>query len=116
MNASTHEVRARQNATPVLVLAIEPVPGLHVYEEPEELRGPGDDTSHPWRLGHHSGYPLAAFTTQDEAVAAAHTVADFADWTRGADELRNDPDFDLTGYYDRLMEKTRGLIIARQTA
>lgn len=115
MNASTHEVRARQNATPVLVLAIEPVPGLHVYEEPEELRRPGDD-SHPWRLGHHSGYPLAAFATQDEAVDAAHVVADFADWTRSAEDLRSDPDFDLSGYYDRLMERTNGLIIARQTA
>ncbi|MEU5477520.1 hypothetical protein [Streptomyces mirabilis] len=113
MNASTYEVKARQSATPVLALAIEPVPGLHVYEQPEELRGPGDDSTHPWRLGHHSGFAMAAFASQDDAVNAARQVAEFADWTRPADELRADPDFDLTGYYDRLMEQTRGLLIAR---
>lgn len=111
MNASTHEVRATRTATPVLVLAVEPVPGLRVYEEPEELCHP-DGNTHPWRLGHHSGLAMAAFTSQDDAVNAARQVADFADWTRPADELRTDTDFDLTGYYDRLMETTSGLIIA----
>jgi|SRR5690606_38962723 hypothetical protein len=112
MNASTHEVIARTGATPVLVQAIEPVPGLHVYQQPEELRGPGDDTTHPWRLGHHSGYAMAAFTTKDEAVEAARQVADFTDWTRKAADLRTHPGFDLDGYFDRLMEKTRGLLVA----
>ncbi|MFE5368114.1 hypothetical protein [Streptomyces mirabilis] len=112
MNASTYEVRASQTATPVLALAIEPVPGLHVYEQPEELRGPGDVT-HPWRLGHHSGLVMAAFDSQDDAVNAARQIADFADWTRPADDLRADPGFDLDGYCDRLMEKTRGLLIPR---
>jgi hypothetical protein len=111
VNASTHEVRATRAATPVLVLAIEPVPGLHVYEEPEELRHP-DGGALLWRLGHHSGYPMAAFDSQDDAVNAARQVADFADWTRPADDLRADQSFDLTGYYDRLMEHTSGLIIA----
>ncbi|MFF4791910.1 hypothetical protein ACFY2M_19575 [Streptomyces sp. NPDC001276] len=113
MNAATHEVVAREGATPALVLAIEPVPGLRVYEQPEELRRPGDDTTHPWRLGHHSGYPMAAFATRDEAVSAAHQVAHFADWTRSASDLRTDPAFDLTGYYDRLEDNTRGLLIAK---
>ncbi|KAB1146765.1 hypothetical protein F7R91_14390 [Streptomyces luteolifulvus] len=112
MTVSTHEVRASRTATPVLVQAAEPVPGLHVYEQPQELRRCSDDATHPWRLGHHSGLPMAAFTTHDEATQAAHEVAGFADWTRTADDLRADPDFDLTGYYDRLMEKTRGLLIA----
>lgn len=112
MNASTHEVRATRTATPVLVQAIEPVPGLHVYEQPEELRGPGDDTTHPWRLGHHSGYAMAAFTTKSEAIAAAREVAPFADWTRNADDLRTQPGFDIDDYFDRLMANTRGLLIA----
>ena len=111
MNASTHEVRATRTATPVLVQAIEPVPGLRVYEEPEELRHPDGD-SHPWRLGHHSGLAMAAFASRDDAINGARQVADCADWTRPADELRADPGFDLTGYYDRLMEKTSGLLIA----
>ncbi len=112
MNAFTHEVRVTSTATPVLVQAIEPVPGLRVYEQPEELRGPGDETSHPWRLGHHSGYAMAAFPTRDEAVAAAHSVADFTDWTRNARDLRTRPGFDIDHYFDRLMETTRGLLIA----
>jgi hypothetical protein len=56
---------------------------------------------------------MAAFDSRDDAINAARQIADFADWTRPADELRTDPDFDLTGYYDRLMETTRGLIIPR---
>ena len=111
MNASTHEVRATRTATPFLTLAVEPVPGLRVYEQPDELRRPGDDATHPWRLGHHSGLAMAAFASQDDAIHGAHQVADFADWTRAADELRTDPGFDLTGYYDRLMEKTSGLLV-----
>lgn len=38
---------------------------------------PGDDTTHPWRLGHHSGQPLAAFPSQDDATRAAYKVADY---------------------------------------
>jgi hypothetical protein len=113
VNASTHEVRATRTATPVLVPAVEPVPGLYVYHQPEELQQPGDDTTHPWRLGHHSGLAMAAFPTKDEAINAAREVAAFADWTRPADDLRADQDFDLSGYYDRLMENTRGLLIAK---
>lgn len=112
MNASPHEVRTRAGATPVLALAIEPVPGLRVYQQPEELRRPGDDDTHPWRLGHHSGYAMAAFTSRDEAIAAAHEVAGFTDWTRSVEDLRACPGFDLDAYFDRLMEKTRGLLIS----
>jgi hypothetical protein len=111
VNASTYEVRATRTATPVLVQAVEPVPGLHVYHQPDELQQPGDDATHPWRLGHHSGLAMAAFDSQDDAINAARQIADFADWTRPADELRADPDFDRPGYFDRLMDTTRGLII-----
>jgi hypothetical protein len=110
VNASTHEVKVTTTATPVLVQAIEPVPGLRVYEEPEELRHPAGD-GYQWRLGHHSGLAMAAFADQEDAVNAAHQVAGFADWTREAEDLRTDPDFDLTGYCDRLMEKTSGLLM-----
>ncbi|MGW7788038.1 hypothetical protein [Streptomyces tricolor] len=67
-------------------MAVEPVPGLYVYEQPEHLRGPGDETTHPWRLGHHSGLRLAAFPSQDDAVRATFEVAAFADWTRDAED------------------------------
>jgi hypothetical protein len=113
--AAPHEIRTGGAPTAVQVLAVEPVPGLHVYEQPEDLRGPGDETTHPWRLGHHSGLPLAAFPSQDDALRAAYEVAAFADWTRDAEDLRADASFDLSGYYDRLMERTNGLLIARST-
>lgn len=90
MNASTYEVRASQSATPVLALAIEPVPGLHVYGQPEELRKLGE--GHLWRLGHHSGLVIAKFEQQADAEAAAERIAAFADWTRPADGLRADDD------------------------
>jgi hypothetical protein len=111
MSASTHEVKFANTAAPVLVQAIEPVPGLRVYEEPEELRHPAGD-GYQWRLGHHSGLAMAAFADKDDAINAAHQVADFADWTRPAEDLRTDPDFDLAGYCDRLMEMTGGLLIS----
>lgn len=110
-----YEIRTGGSATAVTVMAVEPVPGLHVYEQPEDLRGPGDETTHPWRLGHHSGLPLAAFPSQDDAVRAAFEVAAFADWTRDAEDLRADASFDLSGYYDRLMERTNGLLITRSS-
>ncbi|MEU1433974.1 hypothetical protein ABZ438_07735 [Streptomyces sp. NPDC005786] len=110
MQSSTHELRVRQHATPVLVQAIEPQPGLHVYMQPDELRA--SDDRHPWRLGHHSGYPLAAFETQGEAEHAAAVIAGYTDWTRTAEDLRTDQGFDLAGYYDQLMEHTTALIIA----
>ncbi|MDP5310467.1 hypothetical protein [Streptomyces poriferorum] len=111
MQSTTHELRVRQHATPVLVQAIEPQPGLRVYMQPEELQGPGEQQL--WRLGHHSGHPLAAFETRAEAERAAAVIADYTDWTRSAEDLRTDRDFDLTGYYDQLMEHTTALIIAR---
>ena len=92
MNASTHEVRAHESATPVLVQAIEPVPGLRVYEQPEELRKTNE--LHPWRLGHHSGLVIAAAMYEDDAIRGAHKIADMADWTKAVDELRTGVDAD----------------------
>lgn len=88
MNATTHEVKASETATPVLALAVEPVPGLHVYEQPEELRRP-TDLNH-WRIGHRSGLTIAVAMYEDDAIRGAQKIADLADWTRPADELRRD--------------------------
>jgi hypothetical protein len=90
MNASTHEVRSSRTATPVLVQAVEPVPGLFVYEQPEELRKVGE--IHLWRLGHYSGLVIAKFEHQADAEAAAERIAAFADWRGAAAELRADDD------------------------
>jgi hypothetical protein len=92
VNASTHEVRATRTATPVLVQAIEPVPGLHVYEQPEELLKANEH--YPWRLGHHSGLVIAVAMYEDDAIRGAHKIADMADWTKTADEVRATVDAD----------------------
>ena len=99
MNASTHEVWASQTATPVLVQAVEPVPGLFVYEQPEELRRPLDDW-YPWRLGHHSGLIVAVAMYEDDAIRGAHKIADRVNWTQGVEELRTGIDAD--GLYEDL--------------
>lgn len=99
MNASTYEVRASQTATPVLVQAVEPVPGLHVYEQPEELRSHAD-SPYLWRLGHHSGLVIAVAMYEDDAIRGAKKIADRADWTRGVEELRAAIDAD--GLYEDL--------------
>lgn len=99
MTATTHEVRASQTAAPVLVQAIEPVPGLFVYEQPEELRA-HPDSPYLWRLGHHSGLTIAAAMYEDDAIRGARKIADRADWTQDVAELRAVIDAD--GLYEDL--------------
>ncbi|WP_329390080.1 hypothetical protein [Streptomyces sp. NBC_01716] len=92
MNACTHELIVRQRATPILVLAIEPQPGLHVYRQPEELLTSAD--LYVWRLGHHSGHAIAKFEYPGDADDAAWAIRDLADWTKTADEIRAELDGD----------------------
>lgn len=114
MNASTHEVRASRTATPVLVNAIEPVPGLRVYEQPEELRTPAEDT-YVWRIGHHSGLSIAKFETKRHAEAAVELIAPIADWTRSVDDL--EADSDLCDRVQVLIDYgTAGKFLSRTTA
>ncbi len=94
--------------------AVEPVPGLHVYELPVQHREEGDGMASPWRLGHHSGMALAAFPSEDDALRAAREVADLTDWIRPAKDLRADADFDLDEYIDRIETRTNGLLITPQ--
>lgn len=82
----THEIQVSRTATPALVQAEEPVPGLRVYAYPEELRTADD--YYVWRLGHHSGLQIAKFEQRSEAEAAAEMIAPLADWTRSAADLR----------------------------
>ncbi|WP_405461516.1 hypothetical protein OG786_29065 [Streptomyces sp. NBC_00101] len=88
--AVTHQVIARQHATPVLVQAVEPQPGLFVYRQPAELLKAGDQ--YEWRLGHHSGYQIAKFENPREADDAARAIRDITDWTRPVDDIRADTD------------------------
>jgi hypothetical protein len=93
MTVTAHEVRASRAATPVLVQAVEPVPGLFVYEQPEELRSYAD-SPYLWRLGHHSGLVIGAAMYEDDAIRGAQKIADLADWTLPAEELRTQIDAD----------------------
>lgn len=97
MNVITHEVRASQTATPVLVQAVEPVPGLFVYEQPDELKKP---TEINWRIGHHSGLSIAVAIFEEDAIRGAKKIAELADWTQTAEALQQD--VDATELYDAL--------------
>lgn len=99
----------------ISLMAVEPVPGLHVYELPAGHREEGDGAGNPWRLGHHSGKLLAAFPSEDDALRAAREVADLTDWTRPAKDLRTNGDLDLDEYVDRIETRTNGLLITPQT-
>ncbi|MFD5211528.1 hypothetical protein ACFWNF_31880 [Streptomyces anulatus] len=72
---------------------MEPVPGLRVYELPAGHREEGDGAANPWRL----------------------EVADLADWTRPAEDLRMNGDLDLDEYVDRIETRVNGLLITPQT-
>lgn len=74
----------RSNGETGTVNAQQPVPGLFIYQLPEHLRHP----FFPWRLGHSSGLCIAVFQTEQEALEGAREIADFADWTLTADQLR----------------------------
>ncbi|MFJ9420770.1 hypothetical protein [Streptomyces sp. NPDC101249] len=94
-----HEVRTSRTATPVLARAIEPVPGLFVYEQPDELKDPAEIK---WRIGHHSGLVVAVAIFQEDAVRGAQLIAGLADWTQSADELR--ASVQTLDLYDRLAD------------
>lgn len=73
------------------VPATSPVPGLFVYQVPDEVE---PTSSYRWSIGHHSGRLIASAMYEDDATRGAQKIADFADWTKPADELRAvlDPD------------------------
>ncbi|MFI9344989.1 hypothetical protein ACIG0D_27540 [Streptomyces sp. NPDC052773] len=64
--------------------AVQPAPGLFVYQLPEHLQHPW----YPWLIGHASGLCIAMYERYGHAMAAVDEIADFTDWTRTADELR----------------------------
>jgi hypothetical protein len=80
------------------VAARRPAPG----EDPARRRGPRCECAPEFPIA-----PLPA--------GGAPGPAECADWTRDAEDLRADAAFDLSGYYNRLMERTNGLLVARST-
>lgn len=107
-----HEMALAEGGT-LSLPAVEPVPGLHVYEVPAEHREEGHGVANPWRLGHCSGKALAAFPSEDDALRGAREVADLADWTHPAEGFRAGSGFDLEEYLDRLATRTNGLFITK---
>lgn len=67
------------------VAASSPVPGLFVYEIPDEVE---PASSHRWSIGHHSGLLISSAMYEDDATRGAQKIADLADWTDPVDELR----------------------------
>lgn len=113
--AAPYEIVLNGAGGTISLPAVKPVPGLYVYELPVEHREEGDGVANPWRLGHHSGKVLAAFSSEDDALRAAREVADLADWTRPAEDLSTNGDLDLDEYVDRIETRTNGLLITPQT-
>ncbi|MGW2089636.1 hypothetical protein [Streptomyces sp. NPDC001880] len=105
MHTSTHEIRAR-HATPVLVQAIEPLPGLRVYRQADELLAPGDQ--YVWRLGHHSGYVIAKFEYPGDADDAAWAIRELTDWTRPVEQIRAELDGDTVR---EALERSPGIFL-----
>lgn len=90
--------------------AVQPTPGLFVYQLPEHLRHP----HFPWLIGHSSGRCIAAFEQEAHALAGVALIADFTNWERSADELLADVDaYDLR---DLIEEQTTGVFISRSGA
>lgn len=89
----TFETDLREYTVP----ATSPVPGLFVYQIPDEVE---PHSSHRWSVGHHSGRLIASAMYEDDATRGAQEIADLADWTKTADELR--ADLDLDEVYERL--------------
>ncbi|MQY14989.1 hypothetical protein SRB5_51660 [Streptomyces sp. RB5] len=82
------------------VTATSPVPGLFVYELPDDM---SPNSPYRWRIGHHSGYGVAAAMFEDDAVRGAHRIAGLADWAEQSPaELRDH--VDIEELYDRLAQ------------
>lgn len=69
------------------VPATSPVPGLLVYQIPDEVEL---DSAHRWSVGHHSGLLIASAMEEDDAIRGAKKIADLADWTKNVDDLRTE--------------------------
>jgi hypothetical protein len=108
---TAYRLQSSRTIAPVLVDAIEPVPGLIVHPQSEELL---TDPDYTWRIGHHSGLALAKFVTSDDALNAAELIADFTDWTRDADEIRADNALNIARLQQQINTQTRGLFIHTQ--
>lgn len=111
MTITVHEVRAAQSATPVLVQATEPQPGLRIYRQPDELLAPRD--RYVWRLGHHSGLVIAKFEHRDEADDAAWAIREITDWTQSAEQIRDAVDSTIVL---GALEMSPGILLSRKAA
>jgi hypothetical protein len=90
------------------VEAVQPVPGLYVYQLPEGVRHP----DFPWMVGHASGLAIAAFPQQSDALAAVTLISDLTDWSMSEDQLRTE--VDVYELWDLIEDNTTGMFIVRQ--
>lgn len=109
---SAYALRTVGSTATISLPSVVPVPGLHVYELPEDLREEGDGVANPWRLRHHSGLVLAAFPLKEDALRGAREIADLSDWTRSAGDITAAPSFDVDDYAGRLTGRTNALLVS----
>ncbi|MFD4830196.1 hypothetical protein ACFWPV_10125 [Streptomyces uncialis] len=81
----------------VAVEATEPVPGLRLFEAPQDI---SPLSTYRWVLAHHEGHALASFVSSAAGEAAARAVAPLADWTRSVMTVATE--ISLGGHVKRL--------------
>ncbi|MFD9047645.1 hypothetical protein [Streptomyces zaomyceticus] len=74
------------NAGLLTVEATEPVPGLRVFQVPDNV---SPNSPYRWVLAHHGGPALASFETQESATEAAGQAGTLVDWTRNSMTVAN---------------------------
>ncbi|MFJ3878009.1 hypothetical protein ACIPW5_11170 [Streptomyces sp. NPDC090077] len=85
------------------VNAIEPVPGLYIYRGLPYSRC-GEEFH--WHVSHHSGLIIASAPDAVEARRVVAEIADLADWSRSADDLKADPNVDGAEVRERIIYRT----------
>lgn len=102
MTVRQHVIHLREKPA-FTVNAIEPVPGLYIYRGLPYSRC-GEEFH--WHIGHHSGLIIASAPSAVVARQVVAEIADLADWTRTAEDLKADPSVDGAEVRERIVYRT----------
>ncbi|MFF4644911.1 hypothetical protein [Streptomyces sp. NPDC001389] len=89
-----------------IVNAIQPAPGLYLYQD-QPYRRCGID--YHWHIGHHSGLLIASAESAIVARQVIDEIANFIDWTRSAEAIKADTSIDVSDLRERIIYRTDGV-------
>lgn len=89
-----------------IVNAIQPVPGLYLYQD-QPYRRCGVD--YRWHVGHRSGLLIASAESAIVARQVIDEIASFTDWSRSAEEIQTDASIDVSDLRERIIYRTDGV-------